>query len=148
MRPVVCDTNVLVSGFRDFAHPERAPGKILRLWSQGLFELILSPHLLSEVTATFRNPYFRTHLTEAQRSRALHLLRHRARLVAITVQVQGVATHQEDDLTLATAVSTQPTYLVTGDKKLQQLRHYQQVTIVSPHEFLAILEQEAGDEAA
>lgn len=52
----------------------------------------------------------------------------------------GVATHQEDDLILATAVSARADYLATGDRKLQQLRSYHGVAIVSPREFLEILQ--------
>ncbi len=63
----------------------------------------------------------------------------------ITAEVHGVATHAEDDLILATAISARVEYLVTGDKKLQELRSYQGVAIVSPREFLDILESQAGD---
>ena len=42
----------------------------------------------------------------------------------ITAHVQGVATHAEDDLVLATAESAQADYLITGDKKLQRLGTY------------------------
>ena len=55
-----------------------------------------------------------------------------------------LATHPEDDLVLAAAVSARSDYLVTGDKKLQDLRSYQGVTIVTPREFLTILESQAG----
>ena len=60
-------------------------------------------------------------------------------LVPITVSVQGVATHPEDDLILATAVSAQADYLVTGDRQLLALRQYQDFQIVTPRDFAAIL---------
>jgi predicted nucleic acid-binding protein len=53
-----------------------------------------------------------------------------------------VATHPEDDLVLATAVSAHADYLVTGDRKLQRLGSYQGVRILSPREFLAVLAPE------
>jgi hypothetical protein len=43
-----------------------------------------------------------------------------------------VATHPEDDLILATALSGAADYLITGDSKLQKLGTFQSVTILSP----------------
>lgn len=60
--------------------------------------------------------------------------------VEITVDVRGVATHPEDDVILATAVSAGADYLVTGDRQLQALVSCRGVTIVSPRQFLAVLE--------
>ncbi len=57
-----------------------------------------------------------------------------------------MATHPEDDLVLATAVSAAADYLVTGDKQLQRLGGYHGVAIVSPRDFLALLQQQ--DESA
>jgi uncharacterized protein len=59
--------------------------------------------------------------------------------VPITVTVQGVAAHPQDDLILATAVSAQADYLVTGDRELLALGRYQDVQIVTPREFATIL---------
>jgi predicted nucleic acid-binding protein len=53
--------------------------------------------------------------------------------------VQGVASHPEDDLILATAVSAQADYLVTGDRQLLALGRYQGVEIVTPRAFATIL---------
>lgn len=57
--------------------------------------------------------------------------------------VTSVATHPEDDLVLATAVSAQVDYLVTGDRQLQRLDTFQDVRILSPRQFLTILEHDA-----
>ena len=60
-------------------------------------------------------------------------------LVPITVNVSGAASHPEGDLILATAVSAQADYLVPGDRQLLTLQSFQGVQIVSPREFLTIL---------
>ncbi len=54
----------------------------------------------------------------------------------MTISVQGVATHPEDDLILATAVSGGAQYLVTGDRQLLKLGNYQGVQIVTARDFL------------
>ncbi len=48
---------------------------------------------------------------------------------------------------IATALSAQVDYTVTGDKELQDLRSSNGVRIVSPREFLAILDAETRDDA-
>ncbi len=104
-----------------------------------MFELIISEPILTELECTFQKSYFSQRLAPAQSVVNLALLRREATLMPITAQAQGVATHPEDDLVLATAESAQADYLVTGDKKLQRLGTYHQITILSPREFLALL---------
>jgi predicted nucleic acid-binding protein len=62
-----------------------------------------------------------------------------ATLVALTVTVTGVASHPEDDLVLATAVSGGAGYLVTGDRQLLRLANYEGIIILTPRDFLATL---------
>ena len=45
-----------------------------------------------------------------------YFLENDAMLTPLTAEVHGVATHPEDDLILATALSGQANYLVTGDR--------------------------------
>ena len=54
-----------------------------------------------------------------------------------------IATHPEDDLVLATAVSAQADYLVTGDRQLLALGTYQGVRNVRAREFIDTLEHDA-----
>jgi predicted nucleic acid-binding protein len=65
-----------------------------------------------------------------------------ASIVKIAELVEGVATHPEDDLILATALSGQVDYLVTLDQQLLRLGSYGGVQIVSPQAFLTILTTE------
>ena len=69
----------------------------------------------------------------------LALLRQEATLVPIIAPVHGVAPDTEDDLVLATAMSGQADYLVTGDAAFQDLQTYRGIWIVSPRAFLEIL---------
>ena len=145
MTSAVLDANVLASGVVGFLIPGNVPGQLLARWRARQFELVVSEHLLGELSRTLHKPYFRARLTADQIARIDALLRRRATLTLLTTAVQGVATHPEDALVLATAVSARADYLVTGDKKLQRLAAYQGVTILAPRAFLAVLEhQDAG----
>jgi len=127
------DTNVLASGF---VSSEASPGQIIDAWLDEQFELVVSEHILSELRRTFNKPYFVQRVTGERVQRILALLRRRARVTPITATVQGVATHPEDDLVIATAVSAGASDLVTGDRLLRSRGSYQGVTFVSPREFL------------
>ncbi len=72
-------------------------------------------------------------------------LRTEASLQPLTVRVSGSATHPQDDLILATALSGRANYLVTGDHGLLSVGAFQAVRIVTPREFLAYLASD-GDE--
>jgi uncharacterized protein len=132
----VLDANVLLSGF---VHEHGVPGQLLLAWIGLVYRLVISEAILVEVTRGFQKRYFQQRLTPERISNNLALLRRRALLAPITAQVEGVATHPEDDLVLAAAVSAQADYLVTGDDQLLKLGRYQGVQIVSPRTFLNAL---------
>jgi len=131
------DANVLVVAPLNASSP---PGLIRQAWQAGRFELIISEHILQEVARTHQKAYFRSRLSDADIADYEDLLRRHAAIVPITAMVQGVATHPEDDLVLATAVSGGADYLVTGDQRLRtKVPSYLGVDVVSPAEFVAIL---------
>lgn len=130
-----------------FPPPRGTLAEIVDRWRTGAFRLVVSQHILDEVGRAWTKPYWQTRFDLNQAERALALLRRRAEVIPITAQVTGVATHPEDDLVLATAVSASADYLATGDKQLQQIGRYEGVKILSPRAFLTIL-AEPEDEAA
>ena len=133
---VVVDTNVLVSGLVGSLTP---PSQILDAWRGAKFTLIISEPILRELATTFERPYFRGRLTANERTENIALLRTSAVIVTITIPVRGVATHPEDDLILATALSVGAGYLVTGDRQLRALGTFGSTTIVTAREFVYLL---------
>lgn len=99
--------------------------------------------MLVEVARTFGDRSFTRTLRPTLIEVALLSLRVAASLPPITIEVHGVATRPKDDLVLATAVSGKAEYLVTGDRPLQALGQVQGVTILSPRQFLTMLDAEA-----
>lgn len=139
----VFDTNVLASGVLGLTRPDSTPGELLRRWRTKSFHLAVSDHILAELTRTLTNSYFASRLSRQEIDAALVELRAAAVIQSITVQVSGVATHLEDDLIVAVALSAGASHLVTGDKRLHQLGEYQGTRLLSPRQFLAHLEHEA-----
>jgi putative PIN family toxin of toxin-antitoxin system len=143
MRKVVLDTNILASGA---ISATGTLSRIMDAWRNGTFSVIISAPILDELERTFQKPYFRRYLTDKQSSRFIKLLQRRTTVSKITVSVHGIATHPEDDLILATAVSAKADSLVIGDSKLQHLGTYQGVAILSPRRFVETLEQEISED--
>ena len=134
---VVQDTNLLA---RASISRNTAVSARWDLWLANGYTLVVSAHILGELMRTLAKPYFAARLPPVDQVAYQSLLATQAQHVAITAQVQGVATHPEDDLVLATAVSAQADYLLTRDGKLLALGAYQGVRIVSPTELLRILQ--------
>lgn len=136
----VLDTNTLASGS---SQSKGIPGQILRSWRHGRFTLVISDHILMELEETLQDRYFKKRLTNRTKASLFSRLRRQGSLTPITVTVEGVAPSDKDDLVLATALSGEAGYLVSGDGGLQDLGEYAGVRIVSPREFLEILRSNA-----
>lgn len=114
--------------------------QILDAWHQGRFNVVVSDYLLQELRRTLTNPYFSNRLTHNDVQTFLAFVQSTAEVTPVTVTISGVATHPEDDLVLATAVSAAADYLVTGDRRFRaRVPQYQGVRLVSPAEFRALL---------
>jgi putative PIN family toxin of toxin-antitoxin system len=135
----VLDANALVSGLPASAGTLAA---IIDCWRSGQFQLVVSHHILAEVRRAWTKPYWQARFSPTLIERTLTLLHDNADLTPLTATVEGVATHPEDDLVLATAVSGDADYLITGDRQLQRLGTFQGVRILSPRQFLALLDPE------
>ena len=135
------DTNVLVSGI--VASPQTVNGQVIQAWRENKYSLVLSEAILTELSRTLSESYFSARLTAAQIEGTINLFHSEATIVPLLVPVAGVATHPEDDLILATALSGKAHYLVTRDEKLQaKVKQYKGVVIVSPPVFLQRLREE------
>jgi putative PIN family toxin of toxin-antitoxin system len=133
----VLDANVIVSGF---AANSGTPAALIERWVIGEFVLVLSEHILDGAARAWGNPYYATRYTAGQAQETLSLLRRSAQLVIPEPSVHGVADDTEDDLVLGTAVAAEADYLVTGDKGLQRIGTYRGIPILSPRDFLSLLE--------
>lgn len=140
MISAVLDTNVLVSGLIGEQKLASTPGELIRRWRVKSFELVISEHIISELADTLTDPYFVRRLSAEAVSDTLEALRLDATIQPVTVSVTGIATHPEDDMVIATALSAQCRYLVTGDKRLQDRAAYRGTLFISPRQFLDFLE--------
>lgn len=136
----VLDANVIVSGVLGVDRAESTPGEIWRCWRRGEFAMVVSATLINEVERALRNRHFAPRIDRKSAAQVVTWLKVEAIQIAVADVISGVASHPEDDLVLATAVSGAADYLVTGDRQLLRLGAYEKVTIIGPRDFLAVIE--------
>jgi uncharacterized protein len=143
----VLDTNVVASGI---LIRNGISSRIVDAAYARVFACASSAPIVAEVVRTFGRERVRRkyRIAPADLDRVRRFLESDLVSVQLTTRVSGVATHPEDDLVLATALSASADYLVTGDRQLQQLQHFRGVIIVSPRQFLALLVASAAEHGA
>ncbi len=109
---VVLDTSTLASGA--VARPGSTLATIVDAMRARAFTVVLSQHILDELAGALADQYFTRRLSAADARAYQVMVNTRATIIPITAVVRGAATHPEDDQVLATAVSAQADYLVTG----------------------------------
>jgi putative PIN family toxin of toxin-antitoxin system len=139
----VLDANVFISAL---IQPEGNPGRILRrLLETQAFSLVLSEAILHELRHSLEYPKVRKRLvfsTEELDEKIGHLQ-------SVAVFVEGevrnriVTADPDDDKYIAAAHDGLATFLVTGDQDLLQLGHHGEIRILSPRQFLAVLDSSA-----
>lgn len=143
MTRVVLDLNVIISAL---ISPTGSPGKVWASWTDATtFVLVMSEGMLLELAGKLSSPRI-SHRYGLRPDDALAvnaLLWTGSAMVAVDHrEVPAVTGDPEDDLVLATAHLGGAAYLVTGDRRLLALGQYEQVAIISPRDFLTILEQQ------
>jgi putative PIN family toxin of toxin-antitoxin system len=140
---VVLDTNVLVSSTLG---PMGRPAAIMKALQEGRYELILSQSILDEYREAMVEPDIRRRrgYTDAQIEAAMQAFRELGTLVEPDMSVR-VAPDPDDDHIIGCAIAGEADYIVTGDKKLQTVGQYRGIEILSPLEFLLMLEQQRGE---
>lgn len=117
---VVLDPNVIVSAAigREGASP---PSQTIRLWYEGAIEVVVSPTLLSELSAVLARPKLRRYVTPAEAERIVASLQAEALIVPDPAPEPGLTADPRDDYLVALARAAGVTALVSGDRHLTEL---------------------------
>ena len=135
----VLDTNVFVSGL---ISPKGPPAAILRALRSELFTLLSSPAINEEVIEVLNRPHIRDRYSLGDRIFDVSFILWELAEVVIDLPEVKVCSDPDDNKFLATAVGGGADYLVTGDVgDLLRLHKYEDVTIVSPRQFLSVLKR-------
>lgn len=126
---VVIDTNVFVSSFFG-----GNPRKIIDLWKRGQVTLCLSGAVLDEYLEVLR----RFALPEGDLESLLSLFAKGVHILFTTKvpSLRVVKQDPDDDKFVACAVALDAEAVITGDRALRAVGRYQEITIVTPEQFL------------
>ena len=134
----VIDTNVLVSGLLSKQGP---PRRVLDAWLESHYTLVTSLYLVDELIHVLSYPRIadRFRLAEQEITDILAALLSQAEVTPGQLHLPGVTRDPKDDAVVACAVEGEADYIVSGDQDLLVLGDYQGCQVVTPRQFLGIL---------
>jgi putative PIN family toxin of toxin-antitoxin system len=134
----VLDTNVLVSAL---LFPGGAPDRVFRAALRGHYELVVSPFIIQELARVLEEKFGFT--AEEAGAVAGFVESNASEIVDPPEVLEIITSKKADNEILACALEAGADYLVTGDlKHIYPLQSVGTARIVSPAEFLAILQSE------
>ncbi len=110
---LLLDTNIIVSGLLS---PKGAPGKLVRAWLDGRFELVTSEEQLDELRRVLGYEHLKPLISPAQARDFVENVDALA-IVAVDLPTLDVSPDQDDNVILATAVAGDAEAVVSGDKR-------------------------------
>jgi len=135
---VVLDANTLASGALSSAG---AIAQLMDEWlAEGRFAVVSSDKILNEVERALGRRYFALRLAARDRSAFIDLIRREALMVVPRTDVGRAAADPAGDHALATAVTGEASYVVTGDHALLALAEFRGVRIVTARELVTLLD--------
>jgi uncharacterized protein len=139
MYRVVLDSSVLVSGFLTEGG---TTATLLSRYRQEAFVLCSSPWIVEETERALLRPrnIERYRYRPEDVRQFLEGLARSAQFFRDATQVAAVVRDPSDDQVIACAVAARADYLVTGDDDMLVLAEYQGIRIVTPRQFLDVLE--------
>lgn len=136
---VVLDTNILVSSLLS---AQGAPAQIVRRWEADDFSVVTSSVLISEFRRVLDYPRVRRYLKQSPEE--IEIFLKRLSFVAVVVEpeitLNVIDEDPADNRVLECAVVGNAAYIVSGNFHLLNLKEYQQIMVLNPKDFLAMLD--------
>lgn len=132
------DTNVLISA----ALIDESVSARARNHAVGHGQLIATEETFAELAGRLLAPKFDRYVSRATRETLLRRLQPIIEIVSV-VQVVRVCRDPRDDMFLEAAVNGRADVVVTGDKDLLALHPYSRIAILTPSDYLALVEPES-----
>jgi putative PIN family toxin of toxin-antitoxin system len=137
----VIDPGVLVSAF--IGRRGSAPDRIMRAWGEGAFEVLASPHLLSELAGVLGRPKFAEQAAGGRADAYVAAVAGGAMLIEDSAGPEPVTADPGDDYLFALARSGQADVIVSGDRHLAEIARPAPPAL-TPRTFVNRLPKESG----
>jgi uncharacterized protein len=130
---VTADTNIYVSAFISAGRPR----EIIEAARRGAIRLAISDALLAELDRVLRDKF---RVSNENRRETMDRLATFTTLVRPTRRIDAVPEDPDDNRVLECAVAAESRYIVTGDRALLRLGHFEGVQIVRVADFMALID--------
>lgn len=136
---VVLDANLFVSAA---IASQGKPAQVLDAWRASRFSLVIREDILGEIREVLFRPHIqkRHQWAQEQIESFLSGLRELATVTPGELEVSAVTDDPDDNMYLACALEGEADYIVSGDQHLLKLGAFEGTQIVTPAQFLEILE--------
>lgn len=132
MAKVILDTNVFLSGLLFGGTPE----KILQHWIKRDFILCISPTLKAEIINKLTIKFNAVELYTLTLSNLIDNISEKY----IPKQKINICKDKSDNFLFELAEESKAEYMISGDKLVQDIKIYKKTKIISPKEFLDLLQ--------
>jgi putative PIN family toxin of toxin-antitoxin system len=133
---LVLDTNVALSAVLG----DSAPRRLIELATEGEIALFSSTELLAEFAEVLEREHIRRRFERRRRSAPEALASYEALVESILpASIAPTAPDPDDDTVLACALAAGADLIVTGDKRLRNLKSFHRIPILSPADALATI---------
>jgi uncharacterized protein len=136
----VIDTNVWVSAL----FTSGTARKLVNRLKINSFQLIYSTQILDELLEVTARPKLAHKLIKEDKTELTDLIRQHGVSVELERPISAISRDPRDDMYLACALVADCDFIVTGDNDLLCLKTHGRAKIISPAEFVGILEQRRG----
>ncbi len=133
---VVLDTNVYIAALFT---PYGVPWRVLELWYEGKYELVISRPVFAELQEVLGRKKFAKRIDPLLRDALLEDLKRFATWARLKAPANVNVRDPKDLMVLGTALGGKARFVVTGDEDLLVLRSLHRVRILPPKEALEVI---------
>ena len=130
---LVLDTNVFISAFYWGGNPQKVIDRIIT----GLDELYVSDKILKEISEVMTRPKFKTE--QETIDKYIETIEKICKKIFTEGRIKGICRDIDDDDKLECGIICNADYIITGDDDLLVLGNYETIKIITPIEYLVII---------
>ncbi|AEB11279.1 putative toxin-antitoxin system toxin component, PIN family [Marinithermus hydrothermalis] len=133
---VVLDTNVYIAALLT---PYGVPWRVLELWYEGQYELVISQPVFAELQEVLGRKKFAKRIDPLLSDALLEDLKRLATWVRLKAPANVSVRDPKDLMVLGTALGGKARFIVTGDEDMLVLRSFRGIRILTPKEALEVI---------
>ena len=135
---VVMDTNIIVSSL---LIREGNPALIFKMFLWGEIENAITTEILAEVKEVFSRQKITKRMSLVKREFILNSLEEFSKKITPGLKLEEIKEDPDDNKILECAVAAAVEYIISGDDHLLKKKEFRGIKIVSPAEFLKLMEK-------